>query len=335
MLTMAEMTRVGRKPMSLFKRKKNEEVVATGRQRSVRSSSLDRSQVFSYYGSRSQTDLNVGREARADQVVQRRMPGRLHKLRTHAGWAIGMVIILIAVIYQLQLSTTPRVLSLVAAEDAPYLRETDVYRQAAIKLIGTSPANRNKLTINARAISNGLKQQFPELETATVSLPMFGDMMTIYVKPADPALVLATPRDSFIIDKRGRALQRVGSGGSSLNSSSKIKIPTVTDESNLTFEPGKPALSHRTTDFIVSVAKQYQAQKTAVQAMVLPSGTSELHVYPTGKPYFVKFNLHDASDDTARMQAGAYVAVTRYLAGKNITPAQYIDVRLQGRVYYK
>jgi hypothetical protein len=317
--------------MSLFSRKSK----ATERQQRQRQPvrrtppTNTQSQVFSYHGSRSQTELNIGRESRADQPAARRLPGKLQKLRTHSGWLIGSSLLLVAVVYQMQLSGSPRVVSLVSAQDAPYLRDTKVYAQAAADIINASAVNRNKLTVHTSAISDSLRKQFPELDSATVALPFIGDTMTIYIRPADPALVLATTGDSFIIDQRGRALQSVSA------TSHLPQVPTVTDQSSLTFKSGEQALSRSTTSFIADVAKQYRAMRTDVQAMTLPPGSNELHVYLTGKNYFVKYNLHNASDDSARQQAGAYAAVSHYLTNKHITPAQYIDVRLQGRVYYK
>ena len=65
--------------------------------------------------------------------------------------------------------------------------------------------------------------------------------------------------------------------------------------------------------------------------MTLPPAASELDVKIAGKPYFVKFNLQA---DDARRQAGTFLATQAQLQRKGITPAQYIDVRVEGRAYY-
>ncbi len=289
------------------------------------------SKPFSYYANRSQSELNTGRETWADKPVPRRTPGRLQKLKAHWTMIAGGVLLLAVVIYQLQLSSTPNVVSLVAASDAPFLRDTKIYQQAATKLIDNSTTNRNKLTIDTSGIAASLRQQFPELETVTVTLPLLGDRANIYVKPADPALVLATANETFVIDERGRALSEARSQAQL----TRLQIPTVTDQSNLAFKLGSQALSRQTTAFIQTVARQHRAHKIDVRAMTLPPAASELDVYITGKPYFIKYNIHDGDAEAASLQTGSYIATSRHLAAKNITPAQYIDVRLQGRVYYK
>lgn len=289
---------------------------------------------FSYYANRSQAELNTGRESLSDKPLPRRLPGRFHRLRIHAGWVTGGVLLLAVVLYQLQLSSTPKVVSLVPASDAPFLRDGRVYQEAATKLISNTPTNRNKLTINTTAISSQLREQFPELQSVTVGLPLIGDTPTIYLRPADPALVLVTDNETFIVDQQGRALSTMTSEAQL----TRLKVPTVTDNSKLNFELGDQALSRSVTTFIQTVARQHRAHKADIRAMILPAGSSELDVYPAGKPYFIKYNVHTATADAekaATLQAGTYEAVRRHLEAKNQTPDQYVDVRLPGRAYYK
>jgi len=286
---------------------------------------------FSYFASRSQSELNVGREAVANTPVKRRASSKLRRMRSHAGWLAGGVLVFGVVVYQMQLSSTAKVVSLVPAADAPFLRETRVYAEAAAKLIDSSAANRNKMTINTSAITSGLQSQFPELQSVTVAIPLLGDTPTVYIRPADPALVLVTAGGTFVVDRQGRALgEPTGS-----DSFSQLGLPTVTDQSSLTFRLGDQALPRATAQFIETIDTQYDAQRTEIKAMTLPAASSELDVYPAGKPYFVKYNIQDPTEQAAKLQSGAYFAAFRHLASKRITPSQYVDVRLQGRVYYK
>jgi hypothetical protein len=67
--------------------------------------------------------------------------------------------------------------------------------------------------------------------------------------------------------------------------------------------------------------------------MILPAASRELDIHLTGLPYFVKFNLNDNAD--AKQQVGTFLATRKYLTTHNITPTQYVDARVLGRVYYK
>jgi len=86
-------------------------------------------------------------------------------------------------------------------------------------------------------------------------------------------------------------------------------------------------------DFITTVLYQLHAAGVQYSRLVLPPSSQELDIYTAGPAYYAKFNMHE--EDTARQQAGEYLATAHYLAEKGITPAAYIDARLPGRVYYK
>jgi len=81
--------------------------------------------------------------------------------------------------------------------------------------------------------------------------------------------------------------------------------------------------------------RQLRAQNVSIKAMTLPAASSELDVYIGGTSYFVKFNLQDINDSAANIQSGTFLALKKHLAEQNKTPSQYIDVRLEGRAYYR
>ena len=286
---------------------------------------------FSYAANRSAADFNTGREALQNKPPIRRLPTRLQRLQRHFGWLLAGVVIIGLVVYEMQLSTTPKVVSLVQASDAPYLQDNAVYAAKAAQLFNASAANRNKLTVDASNIAAQLKKQFPELQDVSVSLPLIGSQPTVYIKPADPALVLSSGGETYLIDENGRAVAETSAG----MSFSKMKVPTVTDQSGLRVDVGQQILPRSATTFVSTVVAQLKAQHIAVQSLVLPASASELDVYIAGQPYFVKFGMHDADAEAAALQAGSYVAVSKQLARQGTTPSQYIDVRLEGRAYYK
>ena len=64
----------------------------------------------------------------------------------------------------------------------------------------------------------------------------------------------------------------------------------------------------------------------------MPAAENELDMYLTGQSYYVKFNLADSSP---LQEVGTFLAVRQNLQQQGITPSQYIDVRVDGRAYYK
>ena len=286
---------------------------------------------FSYSANRLGTDFNTGREAVQTKKPLRRLPGRLQRLRRHFGWLVISIVIIGLLVYEMQLGTMPRVVSLVQASDAPFLQDSSVYARKASALFGSSAANRNKLTVDSSRIASELETQFPELQDVSVSLPLIGDQATLYIRPAEPALLLSANGSTIVIDENGRV---VGEATAAM-SFKGLQIPSVTDQSGLQAKVGQQILPRTAVTFISTVVSQLKSQKIKVLSLTLPTAASELDAYIEGQPYFVKFNMHDANTEAAALQTGTYIAVSKQLTREGTKPRQYIDVRLNGRAYYK
>jgi hypothetical protein len=131
-----------------------------------------------------------------------------------------------------------------------------------------------------------------------------------------------------VLDNNGKALI----AASAIGGLDKLKLPTITDQSGLRINTGDIALSSSSITFIRTVVAELQARSVQIDSLTLPASAYELDVRPTGAGYYVKFNMHEP---TSRQQSGTFLAVRQRLAAQSITPSQYIDVRLDGRAYYK
>jgi cell division septal protein FtsQ len=207
-----------------------------------------------------------------------------------------------------------------------FLRDQAEYQAAADKLLASSIWNRNKITINTGQISRQLTERFPELSSASVTLPMLAHRPIVYVQPAEAALVVAANNGAFVIDQNGRALMP------SANLPTARNLPQLVDQSGLPVRTGSQVLTSDDISFIQTVLTELGAKHVRVSSMVLPVESQELDVYIDGQPYFVKFNL---ANDDARLQAGTYLATAAQLKRQQMTPKKYVDVRVDGRAYYK
>jgi hypothetical protein len=63
----------------------------------------------------------------------------------------------------------------------------------------------------------------------------------------------------------------------------------------------------------------------------LPSTAEELDIHTPDRPYYVKFYL--AGD--ALLQTGQYLASRHQFDTTNSQPAEYLDVRIPGKIFYK
>lgn len=299
------------------------------RRRPISGASQQPSTVFSYHAARSMR-ADVVRDAdRPDEATVAARRKRRRSLLSNAR-AIGVTLaVVLFVVLDLMLSTTPKVVETGDGSGQIFLRSSATYAAAAHQLFSSSAFNRNKVTVDTKQISADMQREFPELTAVNVTLPFVGSQPVMYIQPASPKLILATQSSgTLVIDDEGRALIST----TQVANLSKLHLPTVTDQSGLNVRVGASALTAANVSFITEVVGQLSAKGVAITSLTLPAASSELDVRVSGANYFIKFNL--AATD-ARQEAGTYLAVRNYLASQKQTPSSYIDVRVPGRAYYK
>jgi hypothetical protein len=301
--------------------------VSTGRrQRQPAEPGARGSAPFAYRARRSEEELNVGRQQ--PHEASRRAPKDWGTfLLKRSGLIILLIALFISAINMLSVSGSAKVMPLTGSSDT-FLHDKSVYESAADKLLADSVWNRNKITINTSDVSQGMLKQFPELSSVSVTLPLFNKRPIVYIQTTQPALILAAQNGTFVVGTNGKALLPADQ----LPANNTLSLPTVTDQSGLQAQTNHQALSSTDVAFILTVAGQLSARHQSVESMTLPVRTSELDIKLAGQPYTVKFNLESGD---ARQQTGTLLATQAKLQSQNITPSEYIDVRLDGRAYYK
>lgn len=280
---------------------------------------------FSYYTSRP-TDAPRSRrpEAARPQSETTATPRA-------TSWRLGMrlplwllmLVVIVCAVKLLVLGTDPKVIILGKTPIATtYVRPGSTYEAAAQKLLSSSITNRTKLTANLDGTASSLQAQFPELQTVSLTVPLAGNRPIVYVEVAQPSVILRSNSGNYALNASGLVLAKVTTIPSG--------IPVAVDQSNGMPHPGKRYLPGSTIGFIRTVAYQFSAAHVQIATFVLPANAPyELDVRLEGKPYVVRFSL--VSD--ALTQSGAAIGTIGQLGAA--TPANYVDVRVPGRVYYK
>jgi len=282
---------------------------------------------FSYHAQRSERTTNTGREVGRDEAAKH--PSLAESVLQRIGLLVLAIVIIIVVISNLILSAAPRLIAIPAG--TPYfLHPLDTYKQSIGMILQQSIWNTNKLTINTASVSKKIQEQFPELKSASIALPLLGHRPVVYIEPNQPVFIINAASGSYVLDSGGTAVLAT----TQLPPNASLSLPIVTDQTGLKLSAGRQVLTSGNVAFIQQVLAQLKARNIPVKALILPPAASELDVYPTGQPYFVKFNMHGSSDD-ARQQAGTFIAVQKKLASQAVTPDKYIDVRVDGRAYYQ
>ena len=313
-----------------MKLRRNSTHDSRSRQRqSASSESTPKTSGFSYRASRSEEELNLGR--RADK--ERRPPTPFH---TGRFWLqrFGLIILLIAIIASavnlLNLSTTAEILPLSSNDPAQALFNKPAYQAAANHLLARSIWNQNKVTVDTGQISRQLLAQFPELATVSVTIPLLTHRPIIYIEPAQPVIIIQSPTEgSFVLNTNGKALLKNTANPLIAGQSA---LPVVTDLSGLNLVLGHQVLPANNISFVQTIVGELAAKHYSVASMTLPPAASELDVKLVGQAYSIKFNLEN---NDPRQQVGTFLATITQLQSQHITPSQYIDVRVDGRAFYK
>jgi hypothetical protein len=264
-------------------------------------------------------------DAETERPAERKASAKNHSWLQRIGLVILLLAVLASAVNILSLSNRSKVLPLTSGSRG-FLRPTATYEQAANRLLADSIWNRNKLTVDSGRVRRELLKQFPELASVTVTVPLLAHRPLVYIQPSQPALLLTATNGTFVVDSTGKTLLRADS------LTSPLSLPTLIDQGGLRLQLNHQALPAKQVAFIQTVIAQLAAKHFVVTTLSLPRATSELDVQLNGQPYSIKFNFQS---DTARLQAGTFLATIAQLQKQGVTPAHYIDVRVDGRAYYQ
>lgn len=245
-------------------------------------------------------------------------------------WAffILLAIILVAVLIETWVSTSAKV-AIIEPPGFNYLPHSmSQYSTLASEAIGSSLYNQNKLTLSNSDVAQYLKSRYPEIAYAAVTLPFIGSTPTVHIQLVTPALIYSTRGFNYVLDGNGTIICPL----STLSPPEASVLPSVQSSYNGPLKAGDQVLTNSNVLFIRIVKAALAAKNIGVNKMVLVPGAEELDVYPAAVPYFVKFNLYN---NDPLQQVGTYLATVATLKAKNQVPQQYIDVRVDGRAYYK
>lgn len=233
------------------------------------------------------------------------------------------IIVIAAVIFGIFYSLMVRPDPVVKADDTSY-HQVGVYQEAAARLLGDAK-NRTKITFSEASVTRPLQKQFPEISAARVELPLVGQRPILRLSIAKPVLRLSGDNGSYVIDGQGTAVAR------SVDLPQVKGLPVIDDQSSFEIKPGQAALSTASIQFIQTLLSQCRANHVPIKSLTLPAAPLELDLRTKDQHYFVKFYL----DGDAGVQTGQFLAARDQFNKDKSGPAQYLDVRVNGKVFYK
>lgn len=105
----------------------------------------------------------------------------------------------------------------------------------------------------------------------------------------------------------------------------EITVPVVDEEQ-------RGNVSERVRMYIAELEREFARKGYSVERVTLPTGMIRaVYVDLEGKDMFFKMNI----DRSAEAAVEDVERMLRYLEERDIHPAEYVDVRLEGKAYYK
>ena len=188
--------------------------------------------------------------------------------------------------------------------------------------------NKSKLTLREDQIALALKDHYVGFSDVQVSSDLFGRHIILNIQSSRPAVLLSNGTNVYIIGQNGVALADNSKKKPGFDSNS---IPLVQDQSAITIEVGKQALSTDQVTFIEEVAFQLESGDMPISTMILLPGGGELQVRFGKVDYYGKFSMYE----DARKSSGTFLAMKDEADKLNTKPREYIDVRIPERAYIK
>lgn len=232
---------------------------------------------------------------------------------------IVLLAVLLGLVYSLIVQPEPNlILSSTAYHAADTYRDRTADKLNALK-------NRNKLTFDEQEIVSSLRATFPEISNASIELPLFSQKPTIRVIVAEPKLYLSSQNKTYVISSEGVAVGQAAEFAGIKN------MTKITDDSGFQIKQGARVLNSNEIGFINELLAQCKRAGVPVASLTLPARAEELDLRTADKSYYVKFYLGGNS----LIQSGQFLAARHQFASTHQEPSDYLDVRIEGKIFYK
>lgn len=256
----------------------------------------------------------------AQSPFQKRLPKRNNRKYLFGAADVVLIFVLLGLlVYSLMLNDKPAVM----ATDNSY--HSNSQYAALVKSAFAGVSSHNKITFNDSKTVQKIESQLPEVTAASIELPFFSEQPKVRLLVSPPAFKLKSAGRMYIISQSGVVV------APDTNSSRFAKLLIVDDQSGFSAAVGQRVLNSQAAGFISTIIQQSQRAKVPLSLLTLPAVPLEFDVRTKDQPYFIKFYLNG----DANLEAGQFLAARQKFLSNHITPSQYLDVRISGKIFYK
>ncbi len=190
------------------------------------------------------------------------------------------------------------------------------------KALDSSLFGRNIIILSTDKLAKQLMDQDKQLGEVKIGRDFINGLIVTIVEET-PSLGWQSGSSVFVLSSDGRAINSVEKAGSNM--------PIVVDSANIPVKTGQKVVPAGFIDFVQTITRGLRTQKIDfVQLSVPAESIGELYVQ-TRVGYMIKFDT--ARDGAA--QLNNLKAVLASLSTQKKSPAEYIDLRIEDKVFYK
>lgn len=207
--------------------------------------------------------------------------------------------------------------------DGAFTLSNESIRQQAKDVITSSPLTQNIIFVPTGKISDELKKQNYQIAQAEVTRSGLNSI-TIKITEQKPSILWSSGNTLSVIGANGHAYD------GEITTIMKEKLVTVVDTTNLPVKKGEKVVSQEFVDFINKLNEQLPNMGVAVKQYQIGDTTTELQAI-TVAGYHIRFDTTRPVEE----QLQDLSAVLAQMKKQGKKAVEYIDLRINGKVFYK
>lgn len=208
-------------------------------------------------------------------------------------------------------------------------RDPVIYKKVSTDILKKNLLGRSKLFFRSSEFEEKMRQEFPEIDKIEAIVPLGGRNLTVAMHLSSPLAIAYSGNQNGILDSAGVLVT-----ASIPDQQDLLKVRFATPQQN--FQVGSRILTSNEVEQLNLLSYELSMMPLGIDKKPLEIAEAlfsiddgQIEVKLKNKPYFLKLSTY--SD--AREQVGAVKAILQKLDREGLTPTNYVDVRVPGRVF--
>ena len=228
-------------------------------------------------------------------------------------------------------NTTISSVTLKVSGDRESYQSLSVYTNEINSMVDSSIASSSKFLLNSSKLESEIESKFPEVVRSSVVIPLAGRQLQVNLQFAKPMMrLLQIDNQQGIVTENG-TLTTVADA-EAINEQF-ADLPSISIPSINSFE-GSQLLTSEEVELLRLLISEFDgssAFRAKLDSAEYDVTKREIRARFDNLTYYAKLT----PERSARAQIGSLVAIQKELTEKGTLPKEYIDVRVDDRVYVK